>query len=295
MNEEQKLKLAKLKAERTPGQTVTLAFDDVKLSELHERMSEVQGSLVKILEREIPDPNPSLEELNNRLVELIAGFETNSRTIQAGLDDADEGKREVAEAVIRGITELKLPTPTEIPKWLEKPTAIEKLASEVSAVGQKIVGLPEKLKAGQKPEDFLPIRRVYMQGNRLAFDDSQWSSGGGGGNSVSIIHNPWESVIALNQKASVTTISSNSGALGGYMIANTNATVAYLQIFDTTGAVNVGTTTPDAVFGIPATASANVEFTNGIKINNGIKIACTTTASGNGAPTNGLDMTLLYE
>jgi len=40
----------------------------------------------------------------------------------------------------------------------------------------------------QKPEDFIPVRRVYKAGNRFLFDDLSTGSysGGGGGGSVTV-------------------------------------------------------------------------------------------------------------
>jgi hypothetical protein len=68
-----------------------------------------------------------------------------------------------------------------------------------------------------------------------------------------------------------------SGAFGGYYVYNPNSTAVYLQVFNQVSAssVTVGTTTPDYFFGIPATAGANLEFTQGVAHTNGIVIAAT--------------------
>lgn len=89
-----------------------------------------------------------------------------------------------------------------------------------------------------------------------------------------------------------------AGKFGGYMLINLNSTPAYLQVFDTTGAVTLGTTPPTFVIPIPANATAanglaaNVELANGIVIANGIKCAATTTSSGATTVTTGLTGTL---
>ncbi len=91
------------------------------------------------------------------------------------------------------------------------------------------------------------------------------------------------------------TISGATGKFGGYMFNNPNASAAYIQVFDTTGAVTLGTTTPTFVVPIPAGASANVEFSNGIAITNGIKAAATTTATGSTTVATGLTGFVLYK
>jgi hypothetical protein len=154
-----------------------------------------------------------------------------------------------------------------------------------------LVQAVEENKPGQRPEDFLPTRRVRMVGNKLMFDDNQYGGSGGGGASP---HNSWTPKAVLNLKATPVKISQTNGAFGGYMINNPNNTPIFLQIFDTNVPPTVGTDS-SYPFGIPASASANVEFTNGIRMGTGIYVACTTTASGAVAPTTGLDMTILYE
>jgi hypothetical protein len=97
------------------------------------------------------------------------------------------------------------------------------------------------------------------------------------------------------------TISAVAGKFGGYMIQNLNSTPAYLQCFDTTAAVTLGTTVPTFVIPIPANGTpangmaANVEFTVGINLANGLKVAATTTSTGATAVTTGLTGVILYK
>jgi hypothetical protein len=68
------------------------------------------------------------------------------------------------------------------------------------------------------------------------------------------------------------------------MFNNPNSGIAYIQIFNVvSGSVTLGTTTPTYVIPIPASASANVEFTNGIAHGTAISAAVTTTATGSTA------------
>ncbi len=88
------------------------------------------------------------------------------------------------------------------------------------------------------------------------------------------------SVSSQTALTTTVTVSGAAGKFGGYMFFNPNTAVAYLQVFDTAGAVTLGTTTPTFVIPIPAGGAANVEFANGIAVTSGIKIAATTTATG---------------
>lgn len=105
----------------------------------------------------------------------------------------------------------------------------------------------------------------------------------------------WSKVKYTAQTTTVQTVKSGAGTWGGYFIYNPNTSVAYLQVFDNSGTITLGTTTPDMVYGIPAGQGANVEISNGVGMTNAIKLACTTTATGSTAPTTGLDMTIYYK
>ena len=99
----------------------------------------------------------------------------------------------------------------------------------------------------------------------------------------------------LAQTTTVRTVKTSAGALKGWMIYNPNATVAYVQLFDTAGAITLGTTAPTFVLPIPATSAANVLVDDGITLSQGLKLACTTTATGNTAPSTGLDLAVFVE
>lgn len=75
-------------------------------------------------------------------------------------------------------------------------------------------------------------------------------------------------------------------SLKGYHFLNTTAAVAYVQIFDAAAAsdVTIGTTTPDFVLGIPASAGALMALGDGIKFTKGIVAAsCTAVGGSTGA------------
>lgn len=103
-----------------------------------------------------------------------------------------------------------------------------------------------------------------------------------------------------NAITSTVTVSSAAGKFGGYMLINLNSSPAYLQVFDTTGAITLGSTAPTFVIPIPANSTAsngvgaNLELANGVTINNGIKVACTTTANGASTVATGVSGSIWY-
>lgn len=103
------------------------------------------------------------------------------------------------------------------------------------------------------------------------------------------------SVSSQTALTATATVSGAAGKFGGYMFVNTNNSVAYIQVFDTAGAVTLGSTTPTFVVPIPAGGAANVEFTNGIAIASGIKIAATTTATGSTTVATALTGFVMYK
>lgn len=97
------------------------------------------------------------------------------------------------------------------------------------------------------------------------------------------------------------TVSAAAGKVGGYQFINLNSSPAYVQVFDTTGAVTLGSTQPTYIFAIPANSTAangvgaNWEMSNGLIIANGIKIAATTTTNGASTVATGVAGTFIYK
>lgn len=109
------------------------------------------------------------------------------------------------------------------------------------------------------------------------------------------------SVSSQTNLTTTSTVSAGAGKFAGGMFINLNSAPAYIQIFDTTGAVTLGTTTPTFVIPIPANATAAngigfvLPLEVGIAITNGIKIAATTTATGATTVSTGLTGFCLYK
>lgn len=93
----------------------------------------------------------------------------------------------------------------------------------------------------------------------------------------------------------VQTVKGSAGQLYSYHCFNAAAATSYVQIFDTSGAVTLGTTTPALSLGLPAGGAGNLHFTTGVAFANAIKVAATTTATGSSAPGTAVDCNFTYK
>lgn len=90
-------------------------------------------------------------------------------------------------------------------------------------------------------------------------------------------------------------IKASRGQLWGYYIYNPNATAQFVLFYNVAAAgVTVGTTVPQIMLTIPATAGANLMFPNGVKFTGPFSVAAASTAGGSGAPTTALDFVCWY-
>jgi hypothetical protein len=107
--------------------------------------------------------------------------------------------------------------------------------------------------------------------------------------------NGWTPFLDAAQSTIVTTIKGGAGELGAYHCLNPNASAAYVQIFDTVGAVTLGSTVPVLSLGLPASDGGNLEWAMGVHFANAIKVAVTTTATGSTAPGTAVDCNFEYK
>lgn len=96
------------------------------------------------------------------------------------------------------------------------------------------------------------------------------------------------------QTTTVRQVTANPTALAGYYIYNPSNATAYVQFFDLSTTVTLGTTVPDLSLGIPSGGAANLMSDEGIEFDHGMQLAATTTATGNTAPNVGLDINVFY-
>lgn len=105
----------------------------------------------------------------------------------------------------------------------------------------------------------------------------------------------WTPKLLNALSTTVTTVKASSGKLGFVGCFNPNSLVAYMQVFDTSGTVTLGTTTP--VLSLPIYPGTNPQVQDmgfGTNFANAIKVAATTTATGSTAPTTSLDCNAGY-
>ena len=105
----------------------------------------------------------------------------------------------------------------------------------------------------------------------------------------------WTPFLDNAQSTAVTTVKGSAGELGAYHCLNPNTTSAYVQIFDTASTVTLGSTTPVLSLGLPASDGGNLEWGMGVHFANGIKVAVTTTATGNTAPSTAVDCNFAFK
>jgi hypothetical protein len=92
----------------------------------------------------------------------------------------------------------------------------------------------------------------------------------------------------------VQTVAGSAATLTAYYCANPNTAAAYVQIFDISGTVTLGSSTPKWSIRIPPNDGAANLSMLGLAFVNAIKVAATTTATGSGVPTTPLDCNFAY-
>jgi hypothetical protein len=87
-----------------------------------------------------------------------------------------------------------------------------------------------------------------------------------------------------------------AGCVGGWYFYNSNASVAYVQFFNTQASgVTLGTTPPVYSLGIPATSAANLMCEAGIQHSTAISIAVTTTRAGSTGTGSTVDYNIWFK
>jgi hypothetical protein len=143
---------------------------------------------------------------------------------------------------------------------------------------------PTDLSAGATNGDYEPLQ--------VAKEGGLWVSHAATGGSSGL------SVATGSIAATKTDIGSanTAGSVYGWYFYNPNASVAYVQFFNTQASgVTLGTTAPVYSLGIPATSGANVVNPLGIPHSTAICIAITTTRAGSTGPGSTVDYNIFYK
>ena len=91
-----------------------------------------------------------------------------------------------------------------------------------------------------------------------------------------------------------TVLKASAGQVYGWYIYNNNATVSYVNFYNTASAPTSGTTALFFSLGIPANGGTNVFIPQGIAFSSGISIAITTLRNGTAAPAATVDYNIYY-
>ena len=117
--------------------------------------------------------------------DLVQNFTTLQEMLKSGLNVNNlKDVKQAKEIIVTNLKDLPKPvvntTKTEIPKWLASEKGLDNLNKSVMKVVQALIDLEANNKPKQQADEYIPFRRVIRQGNRLVFDDSDWSSRSGG-------------------------------------------------------------------------------------------------------------------
>jgi hypothetical protein len=102
------------------------------------------------------------------------------------------------------------------------------------------------------------------------------------------------SFVASGLTTTVTTVKTSAGMLSWFACSNSNASAEFVQVFDTTSSVTLGTTTPKLALPIGPSGVTALAIPIGSNFLNGIKIAATTTPTGSTAPGTALNCSIGY-
>lgn len=95
--------------------------------------------------------------------------------------------------------------------------------------------------------------------------------------------------------ATATQVKGSAGQVYGWHIHNPNASIAYVQFFNTAvGSVTPGSTSPVYSLGIPANSTAQLELPAGIAHSTAIVVAVATTRTGGTGPGSTVDLNIFY-
>lgn len=173
---QQKIREAKLIAAKKAKEAKAAKAKEI--GGLYERLDSIHEAINKPQDTSDLAKAEKLDELNNIIVKLMN--ELLAKDIKVEIPDTVS----VSNLKDIKIPQTKLTIPDEVKvnnlEWLASDASIKEVSEKLANIADQLGELKPEY-PGQRPEDFVPFRRVYMNGNRLVFDDSAWSKGGGGG------------------------------------------------------------------------------------------------------------------
>lgn len=187
MNEAEKRKLAAAK-QRKPEIGLGI-FNNDEITEMHSKLNKLYEYFGQLLDQvdtktQSKENAQALVKLNNNMIKLIKRFE------QGVTVENFDAIREDTKAFIQNWPKtFTISNPTKLPDDIAKDTSLQALNANIVTLIEKyrdIIKAPVRFSVGQRPDDFVPFRRVRFTGGRLQFDDGTWNMAGGfGGGSSS--------------------------------------------------------------------------------------------------------------
>lgn len=177
MKQSDELRLKRLRKQKEAKANKPVNIEEQAIDRICTVLAQKISDLKLDVTGRFPEPQdlePKLEEVNATLVQLIE-LMTSGLEIK-NIDEAKVKKLEIANQI-------------KIPEDLATNKAVKDIAKAISQNKVVLEAIAKAAEAqSQKPEDFIPVRRVYKAGNRFLFDDSSSGSYSGGGGSTTVIN-----------------------------------------------------------------------------------------------------------
>lgn len=272
MNRQQKLQIAKSNTANKPQVEVGF-FQSKDLEDIHTKFTGLQETIVGLIgvltetaeqdrSAETEAIATKLETLGDRLVTTILNLEAVSQTRDKKLI---ESMSKIASSIPALPSKMTVANPTDIPKWLKTPVSIDKISRQLDL-------LAENLKPAQEPGSFVPYRRVRKQGNRLVFDDTDWTSspGGGGGGVQEIGANHMDtgqksldgtpSAIVAAREGRRGVLITNLGAVDVYLGSDSSVSTATGSLLLGTKGTAIFVPTTTAVYAVTGGSTVSISY-----------------------------------
>ena len=175
--------------------------------------------------------------------------------------------------------------------------------TKIQTLFEKVIGRIPVAKDGpissesNNPSKYIPVRLTTGR----QFYDVMTQASHQNGQLIAAINNlnannagNWTPVAYASLTNSLQQLPPNARTFGGYFLDNPNASKIYIQVFIDKPNAILGSTAPDAIYGVPASGDANLELSKGLRVTSSIMVAATTTANGSTAPGSACPVTFYY-
>lgn len=188
---DKKLAKAKLLVKENEPEVKLSVTDNSSLLKLLDIMSDFQ----KDLGDNVQNQSDQAEVFEVKLEGLRKGLSSLTTKLTTGIEVSNLPEQ-VKELAIKNLSEIKFPDEMSIKNLKDYPDdlatnqAIKDLGSKIEkfmdALSKAQVKTQKSVSQSQRPDDYIPYRRVVKEGNRFKFDDALMGGGGGGGSTPTV-------------------------------------------------------------------------------------------------------------